>query len=429
MAGTVLSWGASENVVLGPVGCLHWQQPFSRRSWPQPQTSRCCKWPPLAAVSIAHHPHRDPRASEPQERRCPDKRRRQLDRPLSRPDMGMGRADVAGHLPVHHRSALGRMVAVLLGFAFAAVASLGFLVPARSRSRSRTRPTPRSSSLERILLKAQIVGMAAGVISLFVDEQISTRGNPCRLGRLQHLFLWRPGDCSDQPRCYTVARAKCERRRDASHHQDIRRNDLAPIASLAADDTRAALIAMFLAAGALQKVESAIAAAVFVFVIVTAAIRTNAPVWRRRPSASEITPRDALITTTRLVVLAFSGAASPSSRSISAPAFAGSTAGNTAPAMVLIAGAYAYYLSRLRDPHDDWSKPSGNRARWCDLPPIRLSPIGAGLVWLISSGKLATLRGDWAANQLFLAGGFAVICLSAIIVKTNSALAERHAAN
>ncbi|MBN9281050.1 MAG: hypothetical protein J0H37_02035, partial [Hyphomicrobium denitrificans] len=51
--------------------------------------------------------------------------------------------------------------------------------------------------------------------------------------------------------------------------------------------------------------------------------------------------------------------------------------------------------------------------------------IACGLLWLIQSGKLSSLKGDWAANQLFLAGGFTVMCLSVIIVKTHSALSER----
>lgn len=57
-----------------------------------------------------------------------------------------------------------------LGFAFAAVASLGFsLLLDRDRAAGRTDAT--LVKFGRILLKAQIVGMVAGVISLFVDEK------------------------------------------------------------------------------------------------------------------------------------------------------------------------------------------------------------------------------------------------------------------
>ncbi|CAA2143991.1 hypothetical protein [Hyphomicrobium sp. ghe19] len=189
-----------------------------------------------------------------------------------------------------------------------------------------------------------------------------------------------------------------------------------------------ALIAMFLAAGALQKFEAAMAASVFVFVIVTAAIRTNAPVWRPAPDIGEITPRDAMIPTIRLVMLSFLWCGLAFFAIYLGTSIRWQHGWEYGSAMVLVAGTYAYYLSRLRDPHDDWSKPQAIE-RMVRFMTYQAFAIGGGLVWLISSGKLATLRGDWAANQLFLAGGFAVMCLSAIIVKTNSALAERHAAN
>jgi hypothetical protein len=35
------------------------------------------------------------------------------------------------------------------------------------------------------------------------------------------------------------------------------------------------------------------------------------------------------------------------------------------------------------------------------------------------------LKGDWAANQLFLAGGFAIMCLSMIMIKSYTVLTER----
>ena len=48
--------------------------------------------------------------------------------------------------------------------------------------------------------------------------------------------------------------------------------------------------------------------------------------------------------------------------------------------------------------------------------------IACGLLWLIASGKLDTAKSDWAANDIFLAGGFTVICLTGLIVKTHAAL-------
>jgi hypothetical protein len=47
-----------------------------------------------------------------------------------------------------------------------------------------------------------------------------------------------------------------------------------------------------------------------------------------------------------------------------------------------------------------------------------LAAVG-GLVFLIGSGKLASTRGDWAANQVFLAGGLAVVGVSIIAILTH----------
>ena len=46
----------------------------------------------------------------------------------------------------------------------------------------------------------------------------------------------------------------------------------------------------------------------------------------------------------------------------------------------------------------------------------------AGLVFLLLSGKLASAKGDWAANQIFLGGGIAVLVLSAIAAFTQNKL-------
>ena len=94
--------------------------------------------------------------------------------------------------------------------------------------------------------------------------------------------------------------------------------------------------------------------------------------------------------------------------------------------MLLIAVAHAIYLWRLADPNASVSSPRAiDRA--VRLAACQAIAIAFGLIWLIQSGKLASVKGDWAANQLFLAGGFAVMFLSAIIIKTNATLSERTA--
>lgn len=188
----------------------------------------------------------------------------------------------------------------------------------------------------------------------------------------------------------------------------------------------ATLTAMYLAASAVLKAEAAIAAAVFALVIIVSALRTNAPVWRRPPGATRPTPREALFSTTRLMMISYLWCAIAFYAIYLGTHTRWQHGWQYGTAILLIAGAYGYYLRRLGDPADNLSSPPAIE-RMVKFAAYQALLIGAALLWLISSGKLATVKGDWAANQLFLAGGFAVICLSAIIVKTNSVLTERHA--
>jgi len=189
-----------------------------------------------------------------------------------------------------------------------------------------------------------------------------------------------------------------------------------------------ALVAMFLAAGAVRKVESAIVAAIFALLLVATAIRTNAPIWRRETSLGRITPRDALIETTRLIMLAFLWCALAFYAIYLGTNIRWQHGWEYGSANLLIAGAYGYYLWRLTNPSDGLSSPLAIE-RMVKLAGYQAVLIGVGLVWLIGSGKLATHKGDWAANQLFLAGGFAIMCLSVILIKANAVLTERRAAN
>lgn len=49
----------------------------------------------------------------------------------------------------------------------------------------------------------------------------------------------------------------------------------------------------------------------------------------------------------------------------------------------------------------------------------------AGVFYLLAAGKLMSFRSDWAANQIFLAGGVAIALLSAIAVISQRRLMRR----
>lgn len=189
-----------------------------------------------------------------------------------------------------------------------------------------------------------------------------------------------------------------------------------------------ALAAMYLACRSMQIAESAIAAAVFSVVLCTTAIRTNAPYWRRPTNlAAIVTPRDAMSTNALLIMIAFLWCGLAFYAVYLGTHVRWQHGWEYGTACILFAGAYGYYVRRLANPGDPLAQlPAIDRmARIAGYQAIL---IGIGLVWLIGAGKLAiTHKGDWAANQLFLGGGFAIMCISVIIIKTNTALCDRAA--
>jgi hypothetical protein len=192
----------------------------------------------------------------------------------------------------------------------------------------------------------------------------------------------------------------------------------------------AALVAMYLACRSMQIAESAIAAAVFAVVLCATAVRTNAPYWRREAYvADSITPREAMITNALLIAVAFLWCGLAFYAVYLGTHVRWQHGWEYGSACILFAGAYGYYLSRLSNPNDPLAQTPA-LDRMARIAGYQAVLIAIGLVWLIGAGKLAiTHKGDWAANQLFLGGGFAIMCISVILIKTNAVLTECRATN
>lgn len=186
----------------------------------------------------------------------------------------------------------------------------------------------------------------------------------------------------------------------------------------------AALVAMYLATSGLQKAQAATSAAAFAILLVIAGLRSNSPLWRRGTAKSTATPRQALWLTTLLIMLAYFWCALAFYAVYLGTSLRWQHGWEYGSAMLLVAVGHAIYLWHLDDPNASVSTPK-SIGRAVALAALQAVAIACGLLWLIQSGKLSSLKGDWAANQLFLAGGFTVMCLSVIIVKTHSALSER----
>ncbi|MBS0252675.1 MAG: hypothetical protein JSR78_16590 [Proteobacteria bacterium] len=185
----------------------------------------------------------------------------------------------------------------------------------------------------------------------------------------------------------------------------------------------AALIAMYLACRLMKISDSAVAAAVFAGVMVMAALRTNAQFWQRSENRSGTSSaRDAMRANVFLIGLAFFWCGLAFYAIYLGTHVRWQHGWEYGTACMIFAAAYAYYFTRLANPSDKFAQ-SPALDRMAKIAGYQAMLIGIGLVWLIASGKLAiTHKGDWAANQLFLAGGFAVMCTNVFLIKTNAAL-------
>lgn len=93
-------------------------------------------------------------------------------------------------------------------------------------------------------------------------------------------------------------------------------------------------------------------------------------------------------------------------------------------AMLLIAIGLYGYLSLLNDEQSALSSDIAIQ-RAVYLAILQSLAITGALIWLLSSGKLTSGKGDWAANIIFLAGGFGIAAVSAIVAHTHMKITRR----
>lgn len=81
----------------------------------------------------------------------------------------------------------------------------------------------------------------------------------------------------------------------------------------------------------------------------------------------------------------------------------------------LVTCAFARYWQRLANCPDENSQLAAV-ARAKSLATVQAIAIVSTMLWLVASGKLRTIKGDWLANDVFLASGCAMLALSVLLV-------------
>jgi hypothetical protein len=86
-------------------------------------------------------------------------------------------------------------------------------------------------------------------------------------------------------------------------------------------------------------------------------------------------------------------------------------------AFALITVLFSNY-ARLLESYIDTQTQAAAVARAKALAVLQAIAIAVTMIWIIASGKLATVKGDWLANDIFLATGFAMLTLSMLLVRS-----------
>lgn len=175
---------------------------------------------------------------------------------------------------------------------------------------------------------------------------------------------------------------------------------------------------MVLGAGRGDQFLPSLAAGLLVALVVGTGLGINAPLWARSNGLADgedrrVPMREALRCNVWLAALVYAWGASALFAIYSLSDLTWRHAfqyGTGAAVFAACLGLYGLWLGRANNLH---------------VPPLFLTAIhglvaAGGLSYLFTSDKLVTAKGDWAANEVFLWGGFAIIalCLMSILTET-----------
>lgn len=170
---------------------------------------------------------------------------------------------------------------------------------------------------------------------------------------------------------------------------------------------------MVLGAGRGDRLLPALSAGLFASLVVGTGLGINAPLWSRATAALKgpSLVRSALRCNVWLAALIYAWGASAMFGMYSLSDLVWRHAFQYAGGASVFAAGIALYGFSL------------GRAGGPGIPPIVLTALhgtaaAGGLIYLIGSDKLATLKSDWAANEVFLWGGIAVVALCTMSVLT-----------
>lgn len=175
---------------------------------------------------------------------------------------------------------------------------------------------------------------------------------------------------------------------------------------------------MVLGAGRGDRVLPSLSAGLLVALVVGTGLGVNAPLWSKRTGGADgleglASIREALRCNVWLAALVYAWGASALFAIYSLSDLVWRHGFQYASGAAVFAagiGLYALWLGRTKNPQ---------------LPPLILTIVhgiaaAGGLTYLIGADKLSTVKGDWAANEVFLWGGLAIValCVMSFVTQT-----------
>jgi hypothetical protein len=188
------------------------------------------------------------------------------------------------------------------------------------------------------------------------------------------------------------------------------------------------LVGMTLSAMQADRWHAALSATLFTVTAIIAGFKVNAPLWNTNADAGAraTTPAIAMMRTARITAMVYvwGGACMFAIFYLSGLHWRHSW--QYGSAMTAVAIGHILYVRMLSKnlPCLATEGAIDNAARLAALHGVIA---GAGLAYVIASGKLYTTHDDWAANVIFVAGCLMVICLSAFAVRSHRELSNRPA--
>lgn len=175
---------------------------------------------------------------------------------------------------------------------------------------------------------------------------------------------------------------------------------------------------MVLGAGRGDRFLPSLAAGLLVALVVGTGLGINAPLWSRSKDLVDsdngrVSTHEALRCNVWLAALVYAWGASAMFAVYSLSDLVWRHAfqyGVGAAVFAACIGLYGWWLGRANN---------------LEVPPLALTAVhglvaACGLVYLFASDKLTTEKGDWAANEVFLWGGFAIVALCLLTVLTQT---------